>query len=196
MKKCIRIIVFLFGVITIFFSFQELEFKNDIFALSKAPCCNNGQCTGLSCGTTSQFELISDCNTTLYQTCKDCLDYEAGTNQLCTPVGSNQYCLDNGVKYYGDGVWETRTITFNATSPSGGSYTMGGTGYTPVTSAAFKYLSTHTLYATNSFTGGIPPNTFSWKFDRWSFGGSNNPVSYQVTASATIYAIYKRVYDK
>lgn len=194
MKVIFKNLIILSSIAVVYMGLNGLAFKNTIFDDSKAPCCNEGQCTGVSCGATSQFELISNCSNTLYTTCKDCLDYEAW-NQLCYPDGENGYCDDNGVKYYGNGVWETRTITFNNTSPSGGTYTMGGTGYTPVTSGNFKYLSTPSLSATNYFQTGSPPYTISWVFDRWNFGSSSNPVNYQVTANATIYAIYKRYID-
>ncbi len=106
MNKIIKMIVFLFVFVAVYFSLEQLAFKNTIFADSKAACCNNGACNGNFCIKDSWYK-ADDCKTEIdLGACYDCIDalleLEAKSNDWCEPVTPGTYCIEpNGDKYYG-----------------------------------------------------------------------------------------------
>ncbi len=108
MTKIIRVLVFTFVVFAVFFSLEQLAFKNTIFADPMGNCCNNGQCNnGASC-TSSSYYKTGDCTTELPVggggECYDCIDaLLENTSGWCQPVDPGNYCLEtNGDRYYGE----------------------------------------------------------------------------------------------
>lgn len=98
--KNIQKLTVVFSILVILFGFYQLNYEQDIFAQSKALCCNNGLCKGNNCISTSSINAGSLCNSYLL-TCKDCIDLEySGCLDNCSNK-KNDYCLKNGVPYYG-----------------------------------------------------------------------------------------------
>jgi len=98
--KSIQKLILLFSMVVIVFGFYQLKHEQDIFAQSKARCCNRGMCKEANCIATSSIEAGSLCDTYLL-TCKDCIDLEySGCLDNCSSR-ENNLCYNNGTPYYG-----------------------------------------------------------------------------------------------
>jgi len=105
--KVILKLVFLFSFLVILFGFYQLKHEQDIFAQSKAYCCNNGFCnydTGSLCTSTSTIKLKPDCKE-YTMTCM--VDYSAA-GQVCNDPKNS--CEDHMGRCYGwcyyNGSWQ------------------------------------------------------------------------------------------
>ena len=111
--KLIQKLILLFSVFVIVFGFYQLQHEQDIFAQSKAQCCNNEMCQysngqGSSCSSSSSVDLKSDlCAKSYLVTCGDCVDYSAAGQACKDPKNS---CVDGGGNCYGwcysGGTWQ------------------------------------------------------------------------------------------
>lgn len=190
MNRFLKILVILFGFFVVYFGLAQLAFKNTIFANDPKRCCNAGGCLHATCSSTSTVQLFENNCIDITINCFECLDLFADLGGgMCLPLDQTDYCVENGVKYYGDGVWETRTITFNHSQPvSGAWYVVNSIKYYPITTENFIYKSTHSFSARSVFKSGI-----NWyRFKEWNFGSVSNPANYYIGANATVYAIYEQ----
>jgi hypothetical protein len=104
MNKMIKMIVFLFVFVAIYFSFEQLAFKNSIFADSKARCCEHAFCNSRACSDTSTWKDPNNCsNPELKGICSECIDrYRTGLLDKCGYTHASTYCVKaNGDRYYG-----------------------------------------------------------------------------------------------
>lgn len=98
--KPLQSIIIVFSILIVLFGFSQLNNEQDIFIQSEQHCCNQGQCKGANCISPSSIEAGSLCDTYLL-TCKDCIDLEySGCLDNCSNK-KNDYCMNNGVPYYG-----------------------------------------------------------------------------------------------
>lgn len=88
------------SILVILFGFYQLNSEQDIFAQSRAHCCNSSQCFRANCGEPSSINMMPFCDFYML-TCKDCLDLEYSNCLLDCGGDNNRYCLNNGQKYYG-----------------------------------------------------------------------------------------------
>ena len=105
--KVLLKLVFLFSFLVILFGFYELKHEQDIFAQSKARCCNNSLCQYPAlCSSPSSMELKPDCKSYMF-TCGDCVDYNVA-GQVCNDPKNS--CADGGGNCYGwcyyNGSWQ------------------------------------------------------------------------------------------
>ena len=112
MVKFSKILFILFLVITVIFGLEQLSFKNNVFADTRAYCCNHipdSQCDGQSCNGTSTvttFDPIGPgCAEEYTTTCRECIDLTAA-GELCPTGPITAYCMD-GDDCYGwcNGHW-------------------------------------------------------------------------------------------
>ena len=105
MTKLIRVFVFTFVVFAIYFSFEQLAFKNTILAETNQICCNNaGYCQAKECSQVSQvkyYETPTICEEDEPTTCGECLSL-LHAELVCLPYGYPDlpYCMNNGYKIY------------------------------------------------------------------------------------------------
>lgn len=98
-----------FSTLVILFGFFQLSNEQDIFAQSRAQCCNTGMCTypNIFCYTSSSIILKPLCSDEYILTCKDCADYNSAGRVCGDPKNS---CKDESGNCYGwckvDGIWQ------------------------------------------------------------------------------------------
>jgi len=114
MKHMLKITI-LFSLIVILFGFYELSYRNDIFAQSKALCCNEGMCYYNSkdpsysklCSSSSSMKIKPECGNDYLFDCKTCVDLSAAGRICGDPKNS---CKDSNGNCYGwclvNGVWQ------------------------------------------------------------------------------------------
>lgn len=115
MKVVVKL-VSLFSILIILFGFYQLNYEQDIFAQSKAYCCNNSMCKyeapgiGELCTSKSSMELFPNQKpscVTYILTCRDCVDYNAAGEVCGNPKNS---CVDQNGNCYGwcyvGGTWQ------------------------------------------------------------------------------------------
>ncbi len=114
--KYLQRFILIFSVLVIIFGFVQLNYKNDIFANSKAHCCNDGLCNyyfedPVLCTTLADAYLKPCCNgifcTEYTMTCKKCVE-KSEQGLVCKDPKSS--CEDQFGNCYGwclvNGKWQ------------------------------------------------------------------------------------------
>ena len=97
-------------VITVIFGLEQLSNENNVFADTKAYCCNNGLCDDQNCSSLSSVNTFSQtgpgCTEGYLITCKECIDLTYAGDELCPFGPLTAYCWD-GENCYGwcNGIW-------------------------------------------------------------------------------------------
>jgi hypothetical protein len=108
MKELVKLILICIAIITVLFSFNQLDNNNRIFADSRAHCCNNNLCNAENCSSPSSCIAgwwdsklgWQDCTEYTNIDCGDCIDWEV-SNCVCYGPSNNVYCMNGDERYYG-----------------------------------------------------------------------------------------------
>ena len=106
--KHLQKLTVVFSILVILFGFYQLNYEQDIFAQSKAYCCNRGLCTypNSLCTSTSTVDLKPKCHSYTI-TCRECVNYSA-TGQVCGDPKNS--CAEQSGGCYGwcyyNGTWQ------------------------------------------------------------------------------------------
>ena len=102
MNKIIKMIVFVFVFVAVYFSLEQLAFKNTIFADSNEHCCENAQCNTQAC--TDEAGWYDPSNNCIHKSgiCRHCIYLYYSGALTCTSVDPSTYCEEaNGDLFYG-----------------------------------------------------------------------------------------------